>query len=66
MKSPEYKKARNGKWYFTITADNGRQLVSSQRSYNSAQNARKGFDALHEWFTGFNAGKELKKLSDTP
>jgi uncharacterized protein YegP (UPF0339 family) len=46
MNSVQYKKTKNGKWYFTVTADNGKQLVSSQKTYESKRNARIGFDAL--------------------
>lgn len=64
MQHVQYKKAKSGKWYFIILAKNGKQLVSSQKTYESKHNAKIGFDALHEVLTGFNAGKELKRLEE--
>ena len=47
----EYKQAKSGKWYFTITAQNGKQLVSSQKTYESRRNARIGYTALIKLIT---------------
>jgi uncharacterized protein YegP (UPF0339 family) len=42
----QYKKTKAGKWYFTITGPNGKQLVSSQKTYNRKANAQIGVNSL--------------------
>jgi uncharacterized protein YegP (UPF0339 family) len=32
MQNVQYKKAKSGKWYFVVIANNGKQLVSSQKN----------------------------------
>jgi uncharacterized protein YegP (UPF0339 family) len=46
MQNVQYKKAKNSKWYFVVIANNGKQLVSSQKTYESKRNAKIGFNAL--------------------
>jgi uncharacterized protein YegP (UPF0339 family) len=39
-------KTKNKQFYFTTSGNNGKQLASSQKSYNRNENAEKGLAAL--------------------
>jgi uncharacterized protein YegP (UPF0339 family) len=64
MEHVQYKRTKHGKWYFVVIAENGKQLVSSQKTYESKRNAKIGFDALHELLRSYGDLSEYKEPKD--
>lgn len=52
--APEFLQAVNGQWYFRIEAGNGESLASPEQ-YKTKQGAKKGFNALRNWFKKYES-----------